>query len=66
MEFTVESLEEAVGIFYRAEANQQAEAHLWLTKAQHSSQAWSFVWELLNPQKVIISYIKRTLNSPTK
>ncbi|KAF7279174.1 hypothetical protein GWI33_007585 [Rhynchophorus ferrugineus] len=51
MEYKVEDLEQAVAIFYRAEANHQAEAHQWLTKAQNSSQAWSFVWELLNPQK---------------
>lgn len=52
MSFTVENLEEAVAVFYRSEANQQAEAHEWLNKAQNSPQAWSFVWELLDPQRV--------------
>ncbi|XP_030761642.1 importin-13 [Sitophilus oryzae] len=51
MEYTVENLEQAVAIFYRTEANQQADAHQWLTKAQNSSEAWSFVWELLSPQR---------------
>ncbi|KAL1494258.1 hypothetical protein ABEB36_009882 [Hypothenemus hampei] len=51
MEYTVENLEQAVAVFYRTEAQQQAEAHQWLTKAQNSPQAWSFVWELLDPQK---------------
>ncbi|KAH1009274.1 importin-13 [Dendroctonus ponderosae] len=51
MSFTVQNLEEAVAIFYRSEANQQAEAHEWLNKAQNSPQAWSFVWELLDPQR---------------
>ncbi|CAG9760659.1 unnamed protein product [Ceutorhynchus assimilis] len=51
MEYTIENLEQAVAVFYRAETTQQAEAHHWLTKAQHSSQAWSFVWELLDPQR---------------
>lgn len=52
MEFTVENLEEAVAVFYRAEPNYQAQAHQWLSKAQNSVQAWSFVWELLDPQRV--------------
>ncbi|XP_066144032.1 importin-13 [Euwallacea fornicatus] len=51
MEFTVQNLEEAVALFYRAEANQQAEAHQWLNEAQNSRQAWSFVWDLLDPQR---------------
>lgn len=47
MEYTSENLEKAVTLFY-----QQAQAHQWLTEAQNSPQAWSFVWELLNPHKV--------------
>ncbi|XP_050507704.1 importin-13 [Diabrotica virgifera virgifera] len=51
MEFTADNLEKAVTLFYRTEAHQQAEAHQWLTEAQNSPLAWSFVWELLNPQR---------------
>lgn len=57
MEYSVENLEQAVAIFYRAETNQQAEAHQWLTKAQNSPQAWSFVWDLLSPQRVRQLYL---------
>lgn len=52
MEYTVENLEKAVTLFYRSEAGQQAEAHQWLTEAQNSQQAWSFVWDLLHPSRV--------------
>lgn len=52
MEYTVENLEKVVTLFYKSEAVQQAEAHQWLTEAQNSPQAWSFVWELLDPQRV--------------
>lgn len=58
MEFTAENLEKAVTLFYRSEALQQAEAHQWLTEAQNSPQAWGFVWELLNPLRVGITYCK--------
>ncbi|EFA09709.1 importin-13 [Tribolium castaneum] len=51
MEYTAENLEKAVTLFYRTEAGQQAEAHQWLTEAQNSPQAWSFVWELLSPHR---------------
>lgn len=58
MEYTANNLEEAVTLFYRTEAQQQqAEAHQWLTEAQNSPQAWSFVWELLSPQRVILNKI---------
>lgn len=53
MEYTAENLERVVTLFYRSEAEQQAQAHQWLTEAQNSQQAWSFVWELLQPQRVI-------------
>jgi hypothetical protein len=52
MEYTTENLEKAVTLFYRSEAGQQAEAHQWLTEAQNSTQAWSFVWELLSLHRV--------------
>lgn len=52
MDYTADNLEKAVTVFYRSEASQQAEAHQWLTEAQHSPQAWSFVWDLLHPNKV--------------
>lgn len=51
MEYTAENLEKAVTVFYRTEASQQAEAHQWLTEAQNSPHAWSFVWDLLHPQR---------------
>lgn len=54
MEYTSENLEKAVNLFYRSDAGQQAEAHQWLTEAQNSPQAWSFVWELLSPHRVSI------------
>lgn len=54
MEYTAENLERVVTLFYRSEAGQQAQAHQWLTQAQNSPQAWSFVWELLQPQRVRI------------
>lgn len=56
MEYTAENLEKVVTLFYRSEAGQQAQAHQWLTEAQNSPQAWSFVWELLQPHRVIILY----------
>lgn len=51
MEYSADNLEKAVTLFYRTEAVQQAEAHQWLTEAQNSPLAWSFVWELLNPHR---------------
>ncbi|CAH1099739.1 unnamed protein product [Psylliodes chrysocephalus] len=51
MDFTADNLEKAVTLFYRTEAHQQAEAHQWLTEAQNSPLAWSFVWELLSPHR---------------
>lgn len=68
MEYTANNLEEAVTLFYRTEAHQQqAEAHQWLTEAQNSPQAWSFVWELLSPQRVIrnkITLVKLYITLP--
>ncbi|KAJ8931892.1 hypothetical protein NQ314_015161, partial [Rhamnusium bicolor] len=58
MEYTANNLEKAVTLFYRTEAHQQAEAHQWLTEAQNSPQAWSFVWELLDPHRVISSEVQ--------
>lgn len=53
----VKALEEAVTVFYRSGTQQQnaaqSAAHDWLTKAQCSTQAWSFVWELMQIGKVI-------------
>lgn len=60
MEYTAENLEKAVTLFYRTEAGQQAEAHQWLTEAQNSAQAWSFVWELLSPHRVSFIIVKST------
>lgn len=58
----IKSLEEAVTVFYRSGAEQQSNAHDWLTKAQLSPQAWSFVWELMQLGKVICAF-KFNLNS---
>lgn len=49
----IRALEEAVLIFYRSNSNEQAAAHEWLTSVQCSRQAWSFVWDLMGPNKVI-------------
>lgn len=57
MDFTADNLEKAVTLFYRTEAHQQAEAHQWLTEAQNSPLAWSFVWELLSPHRVILYFM---------
>lgn len=51
----VASLEEAVTVFYRSNAQQQSAAHQWLIKAQQSQQAWSFVWDLMQLNKVSAS-----------
>lgn len=48
----VRALEEAVLIFYSSNSNEQAAAHEWLTRVQCSRQAWSFVWDLMAPNKV--------------
>lgn len=52
----VKALEQAVIVFYRSGVQQQnatqSAAHDWLTKAQCSKQAWSFVWELMQIEKV--------------
>lgn len=50
------TLEEAVTLFYRsgphAQTSAQSAAHEWLTKVQCSRQAWSFVWDLMQLNKV--------------
>lgn len=43
-------VEQAVKEFYSAGNN---EAHSWLLQAQASPEAWKFVWELLDPSKVL-------------
>lgn len=52
----VKTLEEAVTVFYRSGSQQQtanhSAAHDWLTRAQCSPQAWSFVWDLMQIGKV--------------
>lgn len=57
MEFTSENLEQAVTQFYHTDASMQAQAHQWLTSAQTSPNAWSFVWELLQPCKVTSIFV---------
>lgn len=54
MDINAYNLEQAVSLFYRSEAAQQANAHQWLTQAQRSPEAWAFVWDLLQPSKVHI------------
>lgn len=53
MEYTAQNLEYAVSVFYNGEQSERAKAHAWLTTAQRVPQAWNFVWELLQPSKVI-------------
>lgn len=53
--FTVPELEEAVKVFYNSGAAEHAAAHEWLTRAQTSPQAWSFVWDLMTLDKVRIT-----------
>lgn len=48
----IRALEEAVIVFYQSGSSQHAAAHDWLTKAQASPQAWSFVWDLMRLDKV--------------
>lgn len=48
----IKTLEEAVTVFYRSGSQMQSAAHDWLTKAQVSPNAWSFVWELMQIEKV--------------
>lgn len=48
----IRALEEAVLIFYRSNSTEQAAAHEWLTRVQCSRQAWSFVWDLMQLNKV--------------
>nr|CAD7589599.1 unnamed protein product [Timema genevievae] len=48
MEYTAANLEQAVAQFYHTDAAMRAQAHRWLTAAQMSPEAWSFVWELLH------------------
>lgn len=52
MEYTSENIEQAVSLFYKTDSAQQATAHQWLTDAQNSPHAWSFVWDLLDPRRV--------------
>lgn len=54
MAYTAQNLEHAVSVFYSSEHSERAEAHKWLTAAQRCPEAWSFVWELLQSQKVNI------------
>lgn len=61
----IKTLEEALTAFYRSGSQQQSAAHDWLTKAQSSPQAWSFVWDLLQLGKVslfIVSNLCQTNN----
>lgn len=53
MEYTAHNLEYAVSVFYNGEQEERAKAHAWLTTAQRVPEAWNFVWELLQPSKVI-------------
>lgn len=51
MEFNAQNLEYAVSVFYNSEQQNKYQAHQWLTTAQRSPEAWSFVWELLQTNK---------------
>lgn len=43
-------VDEAVKQFYSTGNN---EAHSWLLQVQASPEAWHFVWQLLDPSKVL-------------
>lgn len=60
---TVQSVEEAVTIFYRSDAERQKIAHNWLIKAQLGPQAWSFVWELMQLNKVSLVRCPSKINA---
>uniref|UniRef100_A0A0A9XGA6 Importin-13 n=3 Tax=Lygus hesperus TaxID=30085 RepID=A0A0A9XGA6_LYGHE len=51
MDITLENVESALTQFYHTNSALQAEAHQWLTAVQNSSNAWAFVWELLQPNR---------------
>ena len=48
-------VEDAVIAFYKNPTG-KGHIHTWLTQAQHSSHAWNFAFQLLDPSKV--SFIK--------
>lgn len=52
MEYSVANFEQAVSQFYYTDAASQAQAHQWLFAAQSSPNAWSFIWELLQKERV--------------
>lgn len=49
MDNNATAVENAVNQFYKWG---DKAAHTWLMKVQTSPEAWNFVWELLNPEKV--------------
>lgn len=53
-DFDVRALEEAVILFYSSGSSNQQQAHEFLQAAQVSTQAWSFAWELMQPNKVFM------------
>lgn len=53
MEYSAQNLEYAVSVFYNGDQNERAKAHAWLTAAQRVPEAWNFLWELLQPNKVL-------------
>lgn len=56
----IKTLEEAITVFYRSGSQQQSAAHDWLTKAQLSTQAWSFVWDLMQIGKVSLNFFPKS------
>lgn len=56
--FTVENIEKAVyQLYYDPSPEVKDTAQRWLTSAQHSREAWSFSWKLLQPgQKTEVQY----------
>lgn len=47
----VRTIEEAVLTFYRSGTHQQEDTHQWLQQIQESPHAWSFCWDLMQPNK---------------
>lgn len=65
MEYNAPNLEHAVSQFYHTDTNMQAQAHQWLTAARSSPNAWAFVWELLQPNKVSYRHRLNVINLVT-
>ena len=55
MAVSAKEVEDAVNEFYKNPTGKN-DVHNWLTQAQHSTYAWTFAFQLLDPTKVIICF----------